>query len=197
MCTSKDDISEWRQFLTKNYFEKKHEVWDPERFDTNLNLFHSNYVDSLSSFAYSCDRLMYVASIGACDGTSDKLLDYFYRSKHWRAVLVEANTANVIALNTLLETKNVNSNSLIVSGAIMAVCENSTVMLRTPNADPNDPSLPHWLRRQAGSIPTPEEFQKNLKHKKVWTMTEVSLPCVLAEWLKSQVIYYLGTVLPS
>ena len=156
-----------------NYYDKKHHIWDPSRFDTNVYLFHNNYVESLSTFVKSCKTNMYIASIGACDGTSDKLLDLFYRYKHWRALLVEANALNVAALQSLLESKDITHNSIIVSGAIMSKCYNSTIMLRTPNADPNDIKLPHWLRRQAGSIPTPEELQKNLKHKNVWNISEV------------------------
>ena len=168
-------MTEWKQYLYENFHDQDHPLWDISSFNRNNELFNTKYVVKLSGLTKECKSDFFLVSVGACDGTSDQVIEQFYSREHWKGVFVEAYQPNVVVLEQKIKEKDAGARSLVLPVAAMEECVNSTVMLRSPTADVNNAKVPHWLRRQSSSVPTPEELAKNRKFKKVWKITEVCL----------------------
>jgi hypothetical protein len=118
-------------------------------------------------------------SVGACDGTTDPIIkDRFLKNEHWRAVFVEPMTPNVRDLEKFIDSKGALGRSHIIQAAATDVCTTPTIKVERPlyeeKAIAENKTIPHWLRRQIGSI-----VPANRDHARPeWTLEEVA--CVTA-----------------
>eukprot|EP01006_Ploeotia_vitrea_P062124 TRINITY_DN80416_c0_g1_i1.p1 TRINITY_DN80416_c0_g1~~TRINITY_DN80416_c0_g1_i1.p1 ORF type:complete len:300 (-),score=-32.00 TRINITY_DN80416_c0_g1_i1:57-956(-) len=172
-CDSNSVLKEWKSHLIKRYdTSPSPTLW--EVGSRNIFIFHKIFVGKLSELSKSCNEPFYFASIGACDGTSDKAIELFYQNKHWNGVFVEAYPPNIGALNEKLNENNAMKRALVLSAAAMEHCTNSTIYLRTPSVDFNNTQVRHWIRRQSAHVPS--EFDMKRKRYKIEKMTPV--PCL-------------------
>lgn len=172
-CPSGDAIIEWKKYLNVNFYSVKQDVWDKSDKKKNIGLFNNQYVTILSDIMNACKDVLYFASFGACDGTSDKTIESFMQNGHWRGVLVEAFPANVAELTQTLTQRGALQRSLVLEAAAMDQCDRPTVSLRSPVANPEDLNKPHWLRRQSSSVVTEEQKAKNKRFPDVWKLADV------------------------
>jgi len=172
-CPSGDSIVEWKKYLNNNFYLSNHDIWDQIEKKRNVGLFNNQYVTTLSETMKACRDILYFSSFGACDGTSDKTIEMYLKSAHWRGVMVEAFPSNIAALTNILADRGALQRSLVLEAAAMEECDGPTVSLRSPVAEPDDSSKPHWLRRQSSSVVTQEQAEKNKLFPKVWKLTDV------------------------
>lgn len=129
--------------------------------------------------------------IGACDGTNDVTIrTHYLPNEHWRGIFVEPFAMNVRDLIQNLAFKNATSRSMVLQAAATEVCAGPTLTLERPlyeekmAAGNSSKPIPHWLRRQIGSIlPTHREHAR-----KEWTLEEVRCvtgDIILDEWCKT------------
>jgi hypothetical protein len=91
--------------------------------------------------------------IGACDGISDKTIKTkFLKFPNWRAVYVEPMENNFNDLKTFLEDRGGMNRSHLIKAACTSKCANPTLVVERPLYEEKNASLPHWMRRQIGSI---------------------------------------------
>ena len=166
---------------------------DPSRDYNGTNwrhMFHSrsasdffdNYLRRLSKIFLEKSAIVNFVLVGACDGISDPTIKYrFLKLDHWRAVFVEPMTINVRDLRSFLDSNGALNRSHIIQAAVTDRCESPTIQVERPLYEEKNTSLPHWMRRQIGSI-----LPKHRDHpRKEWMLEEV--PCltsneVLSEW---------------
>jgi hypothetical protein len=113
---------------------------------------------------------------GACDGTHDKTISkYFIPNDHWRAVFVEPVSFNVVDLARFLGSKGVADRSYVLKAAATSACGSPTIKIERPLYEEKNGTIPHWLRRQIGSV-----LPKHRDHARPeWTTEEVR--CVTAK----------------
>ncbi len=91
--------------------------------------------------------------IGACDGTHDKTIrDRFLPNLNWNGVFVEPIAMNFNDLNKFIEQNNATERSITFKAAVTDECATPTVPVKVAKYESKDPNLPHWLRREIGSI---------------------------------------------
>ena len=133
------------------------------------------------------------AMIGACDGTNDPTIrERYLPNSHWRGVFVEPMSNNYADLVRHLEEKGAGERSLALRGAATSTCSSPTIMVERPLYEEKNKSLPHWLRRQIGSIVPDHRIAKAEKQGKElqarardWTLEAVSCLTasdILLEW---------------
>lgn len=172
---------------------------EPE-LDYNSTMWRIKYRSSTWSVHFNgyCKRLSDVfrdiganinfVMIGACDGTNDVTIrESFLPNPHWKAVFVEPFTINVKDLRANLEHKNVTRRSTVLQGAATSECKTPTLVLERPLyeekmlAGNTSKPVPHWLRRQIGSILPPHRSRP----RKDWITEEVrclTADTILTEW---------------
>lgn len=159
-------------------------------FSKNNQLF-DDYVIKFSDAMKSCGSYFQYISVGACDGTSDSMIQAFYDRSHWNAVFVEASPPNVEALNAKIIEKQILDRSYVLHVAAMEYCKAPTVDFARPIGF-DEKKAKHWLRRQIGRVPegdnAVEYFKKNSKK---WAVDTV--PCrtgneIIAEWERNSPI---------
>lgn len=167
-------LSHW----ANNYLTEKDYSVDEWRV-----MFHSNsaadffngYARKISNVFAQFNAKVNFAMVGACDGTGDNTIKHLYLpNDHWRGVFVEPMSINVRDLITYMASKNAGHRSLIIRAAATSVCKNATLFVERPLYEEKNASIPHWLRRQIGSI-----LPEHRNHpRKEWTLEEVR--CVTA-----------------
>jgi len=95
--------------------------------------------------------------IGACDGTNDRTIrDRYLKTSHWRACFVEPMSNNVDDLRQFLVDKGVDNRGFVIRAAATSVCKAPTIFVERPlyeeKQKATNKTIPHWLRRQIGSI---------------------------------------------
>lgn len=95
--------------------------------------------------------------IGACDGTNDRTIrDRYLKTSHWRACFVEPMSNNVEDLRNFLVEKKVDNRGFVIRAAATSVCKDPTIVVERPlyeeKQKATNKTIPHWLRRQIGSI---------------------------------------------
>jgi FkbM family methyltransferase len=134
--------------------------------------------------------------VGACDGVTDPLIKFhFLKQSHWRAVFVEPISINVRDLRQFIDENQASDRSHIIRAAATSVCETPTVDMERPlyeeKASAQNKTVPHWLRRQIGSI-----LPKHRDHARPeWIVETVdckTAPDILRDWAKA-----VPVVLPS
>jgi len=158
----------WRSVSPSNYFEGYNKMMS----------------DVLAKHGLPLNFLL----IGACDGTSDITIKHrFLKYNHWRAAFVEPMSNNVADLRNLLSSLGVANRSHVIHAACTAECQKPTIFVERPlyegRVDKKNQTLPHWLRRQIGSV-LPENRKTP---RKDWMIEEVN--CVTPddicnEWTK-------------
>eukprot|EP01032_Pedospumella_encystans_P014682 gene14682-16844_t len=144
--------------------------------------FFNGYAKKLSDLFKEQNAKVNFAMIGACDGTSDNTIKNLYlKNDHWRGVFVEPLTMNVRDLIKFMAKHEAQSRSLIIHAAATSECERPTIVMERPLYEEKNASIPHWLRRQIGSI-----LPENRDHaRKEWTTEEVRCVTpsdVLSDW---------------
>lgn len=111
------------------------------------------YAQKISdSFAANKAKVNFVL-VGACDGTHDKTIrDRFLPNENWNGVFVEPITMNFKDLNKFLADNKVESRSITIQAAVTDECKTPTVPMKVAKYEEKDPNLPHWMRREIGSI---------------------------------------------
>ena len=115
------------------------------------------YVRRLSDIYKKNNAEVNFAMVGACDGISDPVIKFqFLKQPHWKGVFVEPMSINVRDLHLYLSNNNASSRSLIIRAAATDVCRSPTIDVERPlyeeKALKENKTVPHWLRRQIGSI---------------------------------------------
>lgn len=135
------------------------------------------YAQKLSDVFLSNGGKVNFVLVGACDGTHDKTIrDRFIPNQNWNAVFVEPISYNFNDLNTFLQTNGVSNRSITIKAAVTDSCPTKTVPVKVAKYEEKDPNLPHWLRREIGSILSSAKEAEKLG--KMWTVEDV--PCKTA-----------------
>jgi len=127
--------------------------------------------------------------IGACDGTSDITIKHrFLKYEHWRAAFVEPMSNNVADLRNMLVSLGVANRSHVIHAACTAKCSSPTIFVERPlyegRLDKKNQTLPHWLRRQIGSI-LPENRKTARKDWMVEEVKCVTPDDICEDWTKN------------
>lgn len=124
--------------------------------------------------------------VGACDGVTDPVIKFqFLKQPHWRGVFVEPMSINVIDLEKFIYDNNGSNRSVIIRAAATDVCQSPTIDVERPlyeeKAAKENKTVPHWLRRQIGSI-----LPKNRNHaRRDWVVETVACKTandILRDW---------------
>lgn len=149
--------------------------------------FFDQYLRKLSKVFKESNAIVNFALVGACDGISDPTIKYRYlKLDHWRGVFVEPMTINVRDLTKFLADNGAANRSLVIQAAATDVCAEPTIKVERPlyEEKANSSSIPHWLRRQIGSI-----VPKTRDHARPeWMLEEVACltaPEILLQWAES------------
>lgn len=165
----------WADSLTEADYNETH--WRTFFHSRSSVDFFNGYARRISDIFKKVDAKVNFAMVGACDGTGDNTIKHLYLpNSHWRGVFVEPMGINVRDLIQYMSVKNAAHRSLIIRAAATSVCLNATLQVERPlYEEKNDSSIPHWLRRQIGSV-----LPTTRKHaRKEWIIEEVR--CVTAK----------------
>lgn len=167
-------LSRWAESLSERDYN--HSEWRRMYHSSSAADFFNAYARKLSKVFKDVNAKLNFAMVGACDGTGDNTIKHLYLpNDHWRGVFVEPMSINVRDLILYLAEKNVAHRSKVIRGAATSHCDNATLFVERPLYEEKNASLPHWLRRQIGSV-----LPEHRKHaRKEWTLEEVR--CLTAE----------------
>lgn len=144
--------------------------------------FFDQYIRKLSAIYEKEKAIVNFVMIGACDGITDPTIKYrFNKYEHWRGVFVEPVEMNFRDLSTFLTDSGSIDRSYLIRAAATHHCELPTIKMERPMYEEKNASLPHWLRRQIGSI-LPEHRDHP---RKEWTIEEVRCVTssdIMTEW---------------
>lgn len=115
---------------------------DPETF-------FIGYIEKFSKIAKKIGATVNFASIGACDGSNDDIIEMFLAKSHWHGVFIEPMSDNFADLTNFLATNGVTNRSTTIRGAATAECKEPFLEVKKPVFGDEEP---HWRRRQIGSI---------------------------------------------
>lgn len=167
-------LTHWSEYLTENDYNYTN--WR-NMFHTNTaSDFFNGYARKISNVFKKYEAKVNFAMVGACDGTGDNTIKYLYLpNRHWRGVFVEPISINVRDLIKFMADNDVAHRSLVIRAAATSECANSTITLERPLYEEKNKTIPHWLRRQIGSI-----LPDHRNHaRKEWTLETVR--CVTAK----------------
>ena len=189
----KEAIQQWAASLIaeRDYSEWQ---WRVSFHTRSPSEYFDRYAQRLSKLFKSIPgALVNFAMIGACDGTNDPTIrERFLPNAHWRGVFVEPMSNNYDDLVRHLEEKGAIARSYPIRGAATSVCTSPTIMVERPLYEEKNKSLPHWLRRQIGSI-VPEhriakaqaqgkELRARAKDWKLESVRCLTASDILTEW---------------
>jgi hypothetical protein len=180
----------WADSLTEKDYN--HTEWRLAFHSSSASDFFNGYARRISDIFKSFDAKVNFVMVGACDGTGDKTIKKLYiPNSHWRGVFVEPMSINVRDLIKFMANQNAAHRSLIIRAAATSHCENNTIKIERPLYEEKNASIPHWLRRQIGSI-----LPEHRNHpRKEWTIEEVrciTAKEVLRDWAASSASYAAG-----
>lgn len=162
--------------------------WRKKFHSRSTQDFFFKYVEQLTKIFSKKGAILNFASIGACDGISDPTIKYqFLKYPNWRGVFVEPMSNNFRDLEAFLDSKGALSRSFLLRAAATEVCESPTIVVERPmyeELNTNNQTIPHWLRRQIGSILPAHRS----KARRDWTTEEVrcvTASDILADWYKN------------
>ncbi|KAJ1443352.1 hypothetical protein B484DRAFT_441692 [Ochromonadaceae sp. CCMP2298] len=117
--------------------------------------FFNGYAKRLSAVFKEQGAKVNFAMVGACDGTGDITIKNLYLpNDHWRGVFVEPLAMNVKDLVKYMGPYS--SRSLVIHAAATSQCVKPTLEMERPLYEEKmleqNKTIPHWLRRQIGSL---------------------------------------------
>eukprot|EP01038_Epipyxis_sp_PR26KG_P004821 gene4821-6756_t len=174
-------IESWSSSLIpeKDY---NYTFWRTEFHSRSTVDFFNGYAKKLSNIFKSNNAKVNFAMVGACDGTGDNTIKYIYLpNNHWRGVFVEPISFNVRDLINYLSNNNVSHRSVVIHAAATSQCATPTLTVERPLYEEKNVSIPHWLRRQIGSVLP----KTRAKPRKEWTaeiVRCVTANDILSEW---------------
>lgn len=143
--------------------------WTKAFGTTDPSDYFFEYSTRFSGMAEKIGAVVNFISVGACDGTEDKVIkEGFLAHSHWNGVFVEPMANNHADLTKLFETHNVTNRSTAIKGAATAECSSPFLEVTRPLFEEKDPTLAHWMRRQIGGV-----VQKGTKAQGGWTIDTV------------------------
>lgn len=187
----KQALAHWADFLTErdyNYTE-----WRKMYHSNAASDFFNGYGRKISNIFKKYEAKVNFAMVGACDGTGDNTIKYLYLpNSHWRGVFVEPMSINIRDLIKYMAEQNAAHRSLIIRAAATSECHNATITVERPLYEEKNKTIPHWLRRQIGSI-----VPQHRNHaRREWTLETVR--CITAkEILRDWAAVSAGSALAS
>jgi len=187
----KQAIEQWAASLIpeRDYSEAQ---WRISFHTRSPSEYFDRYAERMSKLFKSVGATLNFAMIGACDGTADPMIrNRFLPNKHWKAVFVEPMSVNYNDLVKHLEQNGAMDRSLAIRGAATSLCPNPTIIVERPLYEEKNKSLPHWLRRQIGSIVPEHRIKKaeaagkDVKARPEWVLETVrclTASDILLEW---------------
>lgn len=145
-------LEQWALSLTNDDYD--YDKWRIKFHSRSTVDFFNGYAKLLSKVFKNYNAKVNFVMIGACDGTGDNTIKHLYLpNNHWRGVFVEPLTMNIRDLIRYMSINNATHRSYIIQAAATAKCKSSTLLMERPlYEEKNDSSIPHWLRRQIGSL---------------------------------------------
>ena len=171
-------LEQWAMSLT--YRDYDYNEWRKTFHSRSTVDFFNGYAKKLSDLFKSYNAKVNFVLVGACDGTGDNTIKHLYLpNHHWRGVFVEPLTMNVRDLIGYMSRHHASHRSLIMQAAATAECKTPTIVMERPLYEEKNASIPHWLRRQIGSLLPSSTNPKARNHpRRDWTTEEVR--CVTA-----------------
>lgn len=184
-------IKSWAKTLSESDYNATH--WAITYHQQPSNFFE-HYVEQLSDLFGEKGAMVNFVMIGACDGTHDRTIsERFIPNLHWRGVFVEPFEINHRDLVNFIETHGAKDRATILRAAATFRCNDTTIKMKRPTFEEKNKSLPHWMRRQIGSI---VPFDKlNRPATGGWIFEYV--PCVNGQKILQNWTYALGLASPS
>lgn len=149
-------LEEWTKSLTPelDYNASDWKLRFRSRWPTDYFNF---YVKKLSGIFKSNNAEVNFAMVGACDGVTDPIIKFqFLKQPHWKGVFVEPMSINIKDLESFIHVNGASNRSLIIRAAATDVCKSPTIDVERPlyeeKAAKENKTVPHWLRRQIGSV---------------------------------------------
>jgi hypothetical protein len=90
--------------------------------------------------------------IGACDGTHDRTIEWFYKYPHWRGIFVEPVSYNFQTLVDNIIHHNVTNRALAIRAAMSNICKERTINITYPDFFTRLANAPHWIIRQTATL---------------------------------------------
>ena len=181
-------LEQWALSLTDRDYD--YNEWRKSFRSRSTVDFFNGYAKKLSSLFKSYNAKVNFVMVGACDGTGDNTIKHLYLpNQHWRGVFVEPLTMNVRDLIGYMSNHQASHRSLIIQAAATAECKSPTIVMERPLYEEKNASIPHWLRRQIGSLLPSSTNPKARNHpRRDWTTEEVrcvTATDILREWSAS------------
>lgn len=184
-------IRAWAKTLTNQDYDASY--WS-DTFHQQPSNFFEHYVEKFSNVFNQVGAMVNFVMIGACDGTHDRTIsDRFVPNAHWRGVFVEPFEINHNDLVQFMTSKGVLNRATILRAAATFRCNDTTIKMKRPTFEEKNKSLPHWMRREIGSI---VPFDKlNRPATGGWIFEYV--PCVNGQKILQNWTYALNLASPS
>jgi hypothetical protein len=142
----RDAILAWGNQLTEKDY-------DPNEWKMQPQYMFERYIKVLSDIFEEKGAKVNFALVGACDGTHDKTITEGYLPHdHWRGVFVEPFEINFNDLKNFMESKSVMHRTHLIHAAATTACTSTTIKMKRPTFEEKNKSLPHWMRREIGSV---------------------------------------------
>eukprot|EP01039_Chlorochromonas_danica_P007692 gene7692-8499_t len=173
-------LKAWAESLREEDYS--FDYWKTAFHSSSASDFFHGYAKKISEVFREAGAKVNFALVGACDGNGDKTIKKLYiPNSHWRGVFVEPMSINVRDLIKFLAEKNIGHRSLVLRGAATLECAEPTIKVERPLYEEKNASIPHWLRRQIGSV-----LPAHRDHaRREWTIEEVrclTAKDILTEW---------------
>ena len=176
-------LEEWAQSLIPEV-DYNASGWAVKFRSRSPSEYFEKYAKQLTTVFQKNNAMVNFVSVGACDGTTDPVIKFqFLKNSNWRGVFVEPMTPNVRDLKEFIDKNKASDRSFVLQAAATEECAEPTIKVERPLYEENNPNktIPHWLRRQIGSI-----IPAHRDHARPdWTVEEVrcmTASNILDEW---------------
>lgn len=174
-------VKAWTKQLTEQDYNATH--WAITMRYQPQNFF-DHYVEVLSDIFKEKKAKINFVLVGACDGTHDNTIrDRYIPNEHWRGVFVEPFEINYNDLVKFMEGQGVADRTYVLHAAATRQCNSTMMKMKRPTFEEKNKSLPHWMRRQIGSIVPIDKLDRPATGGWTFEMTRcVNGPDILADW---------------
>jgi hypothetical protein len=177
-------VKAWAKQLTEQDYNATH--W-ALTFRHQPQNFFDHYIQLLSNIFKEKGAKVNFVLVGACDGTHDGTISQRYLpNDHWRGVFVEPFEINYKDLVSFMETQGVGERTYVLHAAATRQCQDSMIKMKRPTFEEKNKSLPHWMRRQIGSVVPLDKLDRPATGPWTFEMTRcVNGPEILKDWAKT------------
>lgn len=184
-------IKAWANSLTDIDYNPTH--W-AQTFHQQPANFFEHYVEQLSDLFSEKNAMVNFVMVGACDGTHDRTIrDRFLPSNHWRGVFVEPFEINHRDLVAFMDSHGAKDRATVLRAAATFRCNDTTIKMKRPTFEEKNKTLPHWMRREIGSIVPFDKLDRPATGG--WIFEYV--PCVNGQKILQNWTYALGLAQPG